>query len=465
MEISYLDFLESYASSDETFENIESIFFWIKKIRENSFSEVKIKSLSDLESWKLSDEYNSIQHSNNSFFSIKGLQIESSFSHLNNIDQPIILQKEIGILGFIVKKINGLLYFLVQAKIEPGNINFVQLSPTLQATKSNYTRKHGGKEPDYLSYFLKVENKNILFDSLQSEHSSRFYKKRNRNIIINVDEEIELKDNYKWMTLRQIKICMGYDNLVNMCARSVISLIQFNDFKVNSVNKNNYKKFIEIISDRSIYLNSLLGIGDSKNNIQDIIKIFMKYKSNNFINTKFIPLNKLSGWDLHSDCIEKKSNSEFKIVGISSNIRTREVFNWDQPIISQNGIGIFGLIGKMIKRKLHVIVKIMPEVGIFDIAELGPTFQYINEPLEKKDKYYDFIINSKNRQILIDTIQSEEGGRFLNEQNRNIFALANDNFDEELLPGYIWIDLYQLSFLNQFNNILNIQLRNLIALF
>ena len=73
--------------------------------------------------------------------------------------------------------------------------------------------------------------------------------------------------------------------------------------------------------------------------------------------------------------------------------------------------------------------------------------------------------HNKNKQILIDTIQSEEGGRFLNEQNRNIFALANDNFDEELLPGYIWIDLYQLSFLNQFNNILNIQLRNLIALF
>ena len=88
-----------------------------------------------------------------------------------------------------------------------------------------------------MSYFLKVENRNILFDSLQSEHSSRFYKKRNRNLIINVDEEIELKDNYKWMTLRQLKICMGYDNLVNMCARSVISLIQFNDFKVNSVNK------------------------------------------------------------------------------------------------------------------------------------------------------------------------------------------------------------------------------------
>ena len=168
MEIGYLDFLESYISSDETFDNIESILNWLKNIRDNSFSEVREKPLNDLKNWFYSEEYNSIKHSNNSFFSIQGLEIESSFSQLNNVNQPILLQKEIGILGFVVKKINGLLYFLVQAKIEPGNINLVQLSPTLQATKSNYTRKHGGKEPDYLSYFLKARNKNILFDSLQS---------------------------------------------------------------------------------------------------------------------------------------------------------------------------------------------------------------------------------------------------------------------------------------------------------
>ena len=74
-------------------------------------------------------------------------------------------------------------------------------------------------------------------------------------------------------------------------------------------------------------------------------------------------------------------------------------------------------------------------------------------------------MNSKKKNILIDSYQSEEGGRFFQEQNRNIFVLADDTFPENLLSGYVWIDLNQLSFLNQFNNIVNIQLRNLIALF
>lgn len=70
-------------------------------------------------------------------------------------DQPIINQPEIGFLGFIVKKIQGVYHFLMQAKIEPGNLNVVQLSPTLQATRSNYTRVHKGAIPKYLEYFIR----------------------------------------------------------------------------------------------------------------------------------------------------------------------------------------------------------------------------------------------------------------------------------------------------------------------
>ena len=42
--------------------------------------------------------------------------------------QPIINQPEIGFLGFITKEFNGILHFLVQAKVEPGNVNNVQIS-------------------------------------------------------------------------------------------------------------------------------------------------------------------------------------------------------------------------------------------------------------------------------------------------------------------------------------------------
>ena len=72
----------------------------------------------------------------------------------------------------------------MQAKIEPGNVNNVQLSPTLQATKSNYTRAHQGKSPAYLEYFVNATPYQILLDQLQSEQGARFLRKRNRNIIL-----------------------------------------------------------------------------------------------------------------------------------------------------------------------------------------------------------------------------------------------------------------------------------------
>ena len=69
------------------------------------------------------------------------------------------------------------MYFLVQLKVEPGNINYIQLSPTIQATRSNFLAAHGGKSVPFLEYFRygnKGEKSKILVDQLQSEQGSRF---------------------------------------------------------------------------------------------------------------------------------------------------------------------------------------------------------------------------------------------------------------------------------------------------
>ena len=47
---------------------------------------------------------------------------------------------------------------------KPGNINNIQLSPTVQATKSNYLRAHGGKKTKFIDYFIK---KTKFFNCLQ----------------------------------------------------------------------------------------------------------------------------------------------------------------------------------------------------------------------------------------------------------------------------------------------------------
>ncbi|WP_244267592.1 NDP-hexose 2,3-dehydratase family protein [Bacteroides oleiciplenus] len=66
-----------------------------------------------------------------------------------------------------------MLYCLMQAKIEPGNVNCIQISPTLQAIKSNYSCVHSGKLPNYLKYFVN-ESLRILYSisfSLNREHA------------------------------------------------------------------------------------------------------------------------------------------------------------------------------------------------------------------------------------------------------------------------------------------------------
>ena len=212
---------------------------------------------SDLKLWYFDEKKGNLRHESGRFFSIDGIRVNTNWGKLSTWDQPIINQPEVGFLGIIVKKINGVYHFLMQAKIEPGNINVVQLSPTLQATKSNYSRVHKGKSPLYLEYFKGEKHRLVLVDQLQSEQGARFLKKRNRNIIIEVYEDIPVYDNFCWLTLGQIKEFIKYDNIVNMDTRTVISCIQFGNYDSNTLDfysiLNNNKDIVSDIEGDFLY--------------------------------------------------------------------------------------------------------------------------------------------------------------------------------------------------------------------
>lgn len=191
-------------SSSGVIKSLSEIKKWIRQIREKETIKIKKIPFDDLKKWHFKNNFEVLSHDTGKFFSIQGIRIHTNWGCVSSWDQPIINQPEIGILGIIMKEFDGIPHFLLQAKIEPGNVNYVQLSPTLQATRSNYTKVHRGKTPDFLEYFLD-EKRNIIIDQLQSEQGARFLKKRNRNMIINVKEEIEHNNNYNWLTLNQIK--------------------------------------------------------------------------------------------------------------------------------------------------------------------------------------------------------------------------------------------------------------------
>ena len=140
-----IDFFRSALVKDSSAIPTNEILEWIRNKNEKVRTIVNVIPLREMRNWLFDKQTGNIVHESGRFFSIEGVRNETNWGNVPCWEQPIINQPEIGFLGFLTKKINGILHFLMQAKIEPGNINCVQLSPTLQATKSNYTRVHKGK--------------------------------------------------------------------------------------------------------------------------------------------------------------------------------------------------------------------------------------------------------------------------------------------------------------------------------
>ena len=395
------------------------------------------------------------------FFKIQGINIESSLDEISCWSQPIIDQPEIGYLGFLTKMIDDTLYFLTQAKIEPGNINHVQLSPTLQATKSNYEQVHNGKKPLYLDYFKNAKKENILLDQLQSEQGSRFLKKRNRNIIVLIDEDIEVYENFIWLTLGDLKNLMNYDNIVNMDTRTVISGINLGNLDDDMINfisdnfLNNKNKFFKSIMSKTSFISN-----------HEIISFLTSLKSKNFLNIEKIPLNEVKDWIISPYEIYHKEKKYFKVIGVKVEISNREVLSWCQPMIQPVDEGLCAFVTKEINGIIHFLVQAKLECGNHDIIELAPTVQTLTGGYEnieiKKVPFLSYVLNIDSSKIISDTFQSEEGGRFYKEQNRNLIIFDND-FNHEIPENFTWMTLNQLCEFIKFNNYLNIQTRSLIS--
>lgn len=462
-------FIKSALYLESTFHSIEEVKKWVSSQNEKINVNVSRINFDELDQWSFSSETQNLKHQSGKFFSIDGIDVKTNWGNLSHWQQPIINQPEIGYLGFITKEFNGVLYFLLQAKIEPGNVNCVQLSPTLQATKSNYSKIHKGKSPAYLDYFVHATPSQILLDQLQSEQGARFLKKRNRNIIIKIDEEIPLLDNFIWLSLAQIKILMQEDNLVNMDTRTVISGIPYGDFSKKSI------EIIQLLQEKNVgnknnfnFLKSTLQNSGELHSFDDLIQFITKRKAHYELEVLKIPIASIQNWVVENDVIRHIDNKYFRVIAAKVEIENREVVSWMQPMIEPAQEGICAFVCKEINGLLHFIVQTKVEAGNFDILELAPTVQcltgnYRNEKGSSQMPFLKYALESKQENIIYDTLQSEEGGRFYKEQNRNMLILADDSIALELPENYIWMTLNQMQLFIKFNNYLNIQARSLIA--
>lgn len=469
VEDAQLDFLVS-ALSRGSFISTDSILAWMKQQNDEVVSNIKQIPLNELKGWSYRDDR--IRHNSGKFFSIDGIRINTNYRDIPEWDQPIINQPEIGFLGFIVKKFNGVMHFLMQAKIEPGNLNIVQLSPTLQATRSNYTRVHGGKSPTYLEYFNGEKDVTVLVDQLQSEQGARFLHKRNRNIIVEVDEseEFEVKPGFIWVSLGQIKELLRYPNIVNMDSRTVISCIKFGSYSEHSL------KLLEAVKNMSgidstkpdSFLYSVLSADNHLHDLQDIIQWITSLKFKYELAVHHIGISSLNHWEFDGNTIHHEEGKYFDVIGCRVEIGNREVVSWDQPMVRSAQEGLMGFIVKKINGIYHFLVQAKLESGNFDVVELAPTVQCLTGNYRKGKNeytipYLEQVLNAPKERIWYSSYQSEEGGRFFQEQNLNTIVEVGEEFPIEVDENYCWMTLNQMLSFVTYNNYLNIAARSLLS--
>ena len=228
--ISRVETMLESVRDDNQINKLEYIINWFYKKREESDMIVEEIGINDLDKWNVDPNSGDIKHESGGFFEVIGVKASNTFDRevgKKGWTQPMIAKNPGGILGIIMKRINGIPHYLLQAKAEPGNIGKLQLSPTLQATTSNLLKAHGGAKPLFAEYFDDGNNPKIIYAKWQSEDGGRFHLKSNYNMIVEVneDEELKIPDSFVWVTLYQIKQLMKIENFVGPHVRGIISYL------------------------------------------------------------------------------------------------------------------------------------------------------------------------------------------------------------------------------------------------
>ncbi|GAA3453633.1 MULTISPECIES: NDP-hexose 2,3-dehydratase family protein [Dactylosporangium] len=447
------------ATVDGRFTTSDECLAWLAEQREIQAYSVERVPFDQLAGWHFAPDTGNLMHHTGRFFTIEGLEVQLNPFRVPSWTQPIIVQREIGILGILVKEFDGVLHCLMQAKMEPGNRNLVQLSPTVQATRSNYTRVHKGRTIPYLEYFTAPRSGRVIADSLQSEQGGWFLHKRNRNIVVETDEDVEVLPGFRWMTVAQVQRMLRLDDVVNMDARTVLSIMPFERPETTTGGLDPF---------RAALLRSLDPEAPTQHTVTEAISWLTENKARFELHQRRIPLLDTAGWHRTADEIAHVSGGYFSIVGVDVRARDREVGAWMQPLLRPAAPGRLVLLTRQINGVLHVLLQARPAAGALDIVEAAPTVHCTPQtfrtlPTAHRPQFLDYVLDTPERQVRFDTWLSEEGGRFLHALNRYQIIEVEEQFPTTPPPNFMWLGVHQLMTLLQFGNCLNVEARSLLA--
>ncbi|MEV0144389.1 MULTISPECIES: NDP-hexose 2,3-dehydratase family protein [unclassified Nonomuraea] len=433
---------------------------WLQEVAGHTFMDVARLPLEELPGWHADPATGNLRHDSGGFFTVEGLDVHRPAGPVPAWTQPIINQPETGILGILLKRVDGVPYALMQAKNEPGNPDGPQVSPTVQATRSNYTRVHQGRAVPYLDLFREPRGR-VLADTRQSEQGAWFYRKRNRNMVVEAPGHVEAAEGFRWLPLARVYGLLGVPDRVNMDARTVLSCLPPQRV-AEGAGQAGFAGAVARSRDAS---------RGARHELGEILSWLSGLRSTADVRAALVPLDRVRGWRRSGGRISHETGRFFDVIGVRVEARGREVAGWSQPMLAPVGTGLVAFLVRRIGGVVHALVQARVDPGYTDVVELAPTVQctpgnYDHLPAAARPPLVDVVLDavrgSSRARLRFDTVLSEEGGRFYHARNRYVVAET----DEDPLPdhpGFRWLALHQIDELLRHSYYLNVEARSLTA--
>ncbi|SNT41317.1 NDP-hexose 2,3-dehydratase family protein [Tropicimonas sediminicola] len=338
----------------------DAIRIWLREARANSHLQLDRVALADCAQWLYRD--GGLHHATGRFFSIVGLEVKDVGEARHGRQLAMIDQPEVGWLGFIIRRTPHGIEWLLQAKTEPGNIDATQLAPSIQATRSNYNRAHGGRPTEFLDLFRGA--KAFVSDGPHSEQGTRFLWKFNRNSVLILPDgeapDASGLEHWKWCPSGSIRDLLADDYCVNTDARSVTATAPW-----------------ALLADGGALFSapalaaSYEQVVEPKE-LESFLDRINALPHGRVPRWQHIALDEMAGFSWGDSGLLDDKNDE-QVACFEIRVRGREVDHWYQPFLMQKGQTDHVLLMRLTEKGAEFFVRLFHEVGFGTRVEYGPS--------------------------------------------------------------------------------------------
>lgn len=399
---------------------------WVEAQRWDQRMSVSAISFANATPWTFRD--GAIARPDGRFFRLR------SRDHTVYIDQP-----EIGLLGFIIRSgPRGDLEILCHAKAEPGSLPLVQLAPTVQATESNFQRVHGGLSTPFLELFdVSTATGNLLSASLQSEQGTKFWRKRNRNALVDASVR-EPGPHHKWSAISEFLPLLAHSGLVNTDARSVLASCYWP---------------LLVTPGSPPFARAPESLGPVLDLVPDSTSLDFARGVLRRQNSK-VAIHSETAWDTSGQALAElaRDGDPPDVIAVAVTTNSREVTHWTQPLLRQTQPEVHTLLAQVREGQLHFLLRAIAEPGLYNGVEFTSTAaSTLNIAKPGNAEVLDTFIHEIccTSDVLMEIEQSDEGGRFFQVLVRYRIVLAPEDCpwpETSVLAesGYVWVGSWGL---------------------